>query len=54
MDMVETDGDKVTNFCRAEKEPVKKRDLLPKNVDSSYLYPALVEGGDGNREVSHL
>ena len=48
MDTAGTDGDMVT---RVEKTSKKKRELLPKNVDSSHLYPALVEGSDGNRDV---
>lgn len=51
MDTAGTDGDMVTKPWRVEKTSKKKRELLPKNVDSSHLYPALVEGSDGNRDV---
>ena len=54
MDTAGTDGDMVTKPWRVEKTSKKKRELLPKNVDSSHLYPALVEGSDGNRDVLML
>ena len=51
MDMAETDSDRAAYRLNAKNTTMKRRELLPRDVDSSHLYPALVEGGDGKREV---